>query len=100
MILLEAGSDTTAGFLQSLVLMLAAHSEVMLRAQKEIDGVVGDSRLPGINDIDQCPYITAIIKEVDIFFLWLWPNIIMIPFKGYPLQANVAHRTSTCDDPG
>lgn len=64
MVILEGGSDTTAAFLQSLVLMLAAHPEIMLKAQKEIDGVVGDSRLPEINDIEQCPYISAIIKEV------------------------------------
>lgn len=62
--ILEAGSDTTAAFLQSLVLLFAAHPEVVTRAQKELDAAVGDSRLPILSDLEQCPYITAIVKEV------------------------------------
>lgn len=63
-VLLEGGTDTTSGFLQSMVLMMTAFPEIQLRAQKEIDGLVGESRLPNIDDIDQLPYVAALIKEV------------------------------------
>ncbi|KAH6919339.1 cytochrome P450 [Coprinopsis sp. MPI-PUGE-AT-0042] len=38
--------------------------EVQQRAQKELDDVVGNERVPSFEDIDRLPYIQAIILEV------------------------------------
>lgn len=61
---MEAGSDTTAIFLQSLIFCLVACPEVQIRAQRELDGVVGRDRSPRFEDFDSLPYVDAVIKEV------------------------------------
>ena len=42
---------------------MAMHPEIQQRAQKELDSVVGDRRLPMHNDQSSLPYIEAIMKE-------------------------------------
>ena len=42
---------------------MALHPEYQKRAQEEIDRVVGEDRLPTINDRSQLSYVNAIIKE-------------------------------------
>jgi cytochrome P450 len=37
--------------------------EAQKLAQKELDEVVGDNRLPDINDLKSLPYIRATVKE-------------------------------------
>ena len=61
---MEAGSDTTAVFLQSFVSFMVAFPDVQKRAQKELDDVVGTVRSPTFDDWESLPYIQAIIKEV------------------------------------
>lgn len=62
--ILEAGTDTSAAYLQSLVLLLTAFPDIQKIAQEAIDAVVGDARLPVLDDLKQLPYISALIKEV------------------------------------
>ena len=62
--LIEGGADTTSAFLQTLVLALVNFPYVQVRAQEELDSVVGDERSPQLDDIERLPYIQAIIKEV------------------------------------
>ncbi|KAK7055284.1 cytochrome P450 [Favolaschia claudopus] len=62
--LTEAGTDTTATYLRSLVLILAVYPEYQERARQEIDDVVGLARLPELADFSQMPFINALIKEV------------------------------------
>ena len=61
---MEGGSDTTASFLQTVILALVAFPEVQKKAQEEMDRVVGNDRAPTIEDVEHLPYIQAIIKEV------------------------------------
>ena len=42
-------------------------SEVLKKAQAEIDAVIGTARLPSFDDRPKLPYIEAIVKEV---FRW------------------------------
>ncbi|KAJ6480488.1 cytochrome P450 [Mycena vitilis] len=65
--LLEAGSDTTATYLQALILLLAAHPEAQKKAQEEIDRVVGQHRMPSLDDLENLPYVRAIILETHRF---------------------------------
>ncbi|KAF9269296.1 cytochrome P450, partial [Marasmius fiardii PR-910] len=66
-VLLEGGSETTASFLQSLVLFITAFPDVQQKAQREMDAVVGLDRLPSLDDIADLPYIRALIKETHRF---------------------------------
>ncbi|KAJ7805424.1 cytochrome P450 [Mycena olivaceomarginata] len=65
--LLEGGTDTTSSYIQSLVLALVAYPEAQKKAHEEIDRVVGEHRMPTLEDLEQMPYIRAIISEVHRF---------------------------------
>ncbi|KAL8901601.1 MAG: hypothetical protein Q9207_005128 [Kuettlingeria erythrocarpa] len=62
--LVEAGFETTAATLNSLVLNLAANPRVQQVAQEELMRVVGPHRLPNFADMPNLPYIRACVKEV------------------------------------
>ncbi|CAL1706628.1 unnamed protein product [Somion occarium] len=62
--MLEAGTDTTSVFLQSFLGCMLACPDVQARAQAEIDHIVGPDRTPELDDIENLPYLQAIIKEV------------------------------------
>lgn len=61
--LVEAGSETTATALNNWILAMTLNSEVMKKAQEEIDRVVGSDRMPTWEDEKNLPYIRAMIKE-------------------------------------
>lgn len=46
-----------------MILAMVAYPEVVPKAQKELDAVVGD-RLPQFEDMPNLPYIRAMVKEV------------------------------------
>jgi len=46
------------------VLVMLLYSEVQMKAQKELDTVVGQDLLPEFSDRPSLPYINAILKEV------------------------------------
>lgn len=62
--MVEGGSDTTSSFLQTLVLGMVTYPEALKKAQEELDRVVGQDRLPTLDDINNLPYIRAVINEV------------------------------------
>lgn len=62
--LVEAGFETTAATLNSLVLNLAANPRVQQAAQEELMRAVGPHRLPTFADMPNLPYIRACVKEV------------------------------------
>jgi len=46
---------------------MTLHPEVQRKAQEEIDRVIGNKRLPSMEDRENLPYVNAIVKEV---FRW------------------------------
>lgn len=58
-----AGIDTTGSTLRAFFLAMSVFPDVQRRAQKEIDEVVGRSRLPRHEDRANLPYINAVVKE-------------------------------------
>ncbi|KAK6076223.1 cytochrome p450 [Seiridium cupressi] len=62
--LLGAGADTISGFLQQFFKAMAVNPEAVIRAQAEIDSVIGASRLPSWEDKSNLPYVRSLIKEV------------------------------------
>ncbi|KAF8649379.1 hypothetical protein AX16_005820 [Volvariella volvacea WC 439] len=57
------GSDTSSGILQGIILLLVAYPEVQKRAQEEMDAVVGTHRTPTWEDLDDLPYLRALVQE-------------------------------------
>ena len=49
--------------LQVFVLAMMLHPEVVMKAQAELDSVVGADRMPEFDDREHLPYINAIVKE-------------------------------------
>ena len=64
--LIGGGVDTTSSTMISCILALACFPNVQLKAQEEVDRVVGHDRSPSWEDIDQgrLPYLIALVKEV------------------------------------
>ncbi|KAK6832907.1 cytochrome P450 oxidoreductase [Apiospora arundinis] len=62
--LIGAGADTTSSVLQSFFKVMAMNLDAQHAAQKEIDHVVGTSRLPSWDDEPNLPYLRSLIKEV------------------------------------
>ena len=60
---LEAGSDTTSSTLYGFVQAMILFPDVQKKAQAEIDTVVGDSRLPTMEDEPNLQYIRGCVKE-------------------------------------
>ncbi|KAK4781451.1 hypothetical protein SAY86_015553 [Trapa natans] len=63
LVLLTAGTDTSAVTLEWAMSVLLNHPEVMKKAQAEIDGAVGPSRLVNELDLARLPYLHCIINE-------------------------------------
>ncbi|KAL1896114.1 hypothetical protein Sste5346_004854 [Sporothrix stenoceras] len=61
--LVEAGADTTANQVLTIIMALAKYPEVQRKAQAEIDAVCGPDRAPTFADFDKLPYINCIVKE-------------------------------------
>ena len=61
--LLEAGSDTTSSTLYAFVQAMLLYPEAQRRGQEQIDKVIGDKRMPIMDDAAQLPYIRSLMKE-------------------------------------
>ncbi|KAE8408570.1 cytochrome P450 [Aspergillus pseudonomiae] len=110
--LLEAGSDTTREVLNIFVMSALCYPEKFQKAREEVDRLCHSNgmRLPGIDDMEQLPYICAMIKE-----LLRWRPIFPftpdhtltsdMEFEGYHFPAGVGFVINEipvcneCDDP-
>ncbi|KAH6972758.1 putative cytochrome P450 oxidoreductase [Ilyonectria sp. MPI-CAGE-AT-0026] len=61
--LMEAGADTTANQILTLILALAKNPQIQAKARVELDAVCGTERAPLFSDFQRLPYINAIVKE-------------------------------------
>ncbi|KAJ5698628.1 hypothetical protein N7462_000633 [Penicillium macrosclerotiorum] len=62
--LVEAGFETTAATLNSLVLQLAANKTIQDKVHEELMDIVGPDRLPRFEDICNLRYVRACVKEM------------------------------------
>ncbi|KAL3417422.1 cytochrome P450 1A2 [Phlyctema vagabunda] len=62
-----AGSDTTWSTISVFVLNMVLNPEVQIRAQEEIDSVVGSDRLPTFADRANLPFVDYVVQET---FRW------------------------------
>uniref|UniRef100_A0ACD5XN55 Uncharacterized protein n=1 Tax=Avena sativa TaxID=4498 RepID=A0ACD5XN55_AVESA len=63
MVLLTAGTDTSALTTEWAMAQLLTHPEAMRKARAEIDANVGTARLVEESDITNLPYLQCIVKE-------------------------------------
>ncbi|KAJ0981977.1 hypothetical protein J5N97_010232 [Dioscorea zingiberensis] len=61
--LFTAGSDTTSNTVEWALAELLRHPDILVAAQKELDSVVGLSRLVSESDLANVPLLQAIMKE-------------------------------------
>ncbi|KAL4959076.1 cytochrome P450 [Aspergillus stella-maris] len=112
--LLEAGSDTTREVLSIFAMAAICHSGKFRKARAEVDRICGAAdnprRLPGIDDLEQMPYVCAMIKEL---LRWrpifpFTPDHVLtsdMEFEGYHFPAGVGFVVNEipvcneCDDP-
>lgn len=62
--LIAAGTDTSAATLLMFFMAMLLFPEVQKKAQKELDTVIGDSRLPSLEDYPQLDYVGRMVQEV------------------------------------
>ncbi|KAB5589224.1 O-methylsterigmatocystin oxidoreductase [Ceratobasidium theobromae] len=87
-----AGSDTTISAMATFFLAMELFPEVQLKAQEELDAVIGCDRLPTMQDMKDLPYVRCIMKEV---LRWIPPVPLGIPhaaveediYRGYRIPA-------------
>ena len=94
MTILSAGSDSPRMALNTLVMAALCYPEATAKARAEADAVCGDKaeRLPGLSDMSQMPFTSALIKEI---LRWRPPFPIVPPhqlvqdleFEGYSFPA-------------
>lgn len=53
----------TFSALSSFTVHMLSHPDIQQKAQAEIDGVLGKSRLPTVDDQAAFPYVTAVLQE-------------------------------------
>jgi hypothetical protein len=54
---------------------MVLNPDVQIKAQEEIDRVVGSGRLPTLDDQDSLPYVNSVVKEA-----WRWHMILPLGF--------------------
>ena len=57
------GFAQTISAIAHFTLAMIQHPEILKKAQKEIDAVVGNSRLPTFSDRPNLPYVNAVVNE-------------------------------------
>ncbi|ESK85428.1 cytochrome p450 [Moniliophthora roreri MCA 2997] len=63
-VLYMAGYDTSAITIEWLVVAMLAFPDVQRKIQAEIDAVIGQARIPTLVDMENLPYMRAVVKEV------------------------------------
>jgi cytochrome P450 len=58
-----AGVDTTVAAVISFILAMLIYPDVQIKAQSEIDRIIGKDRLPEIEDAPQLPYVRGVVNE-------------------------------------
>ncbi|KAF9890487.1 hypothetical protein FE257_005892 [Aspergillus nanangensis] len=62
-ILADAGMETTSAVMQIFVLAALAYPYFIKTAQEELERIVGPDRLPNLHDLENLPYIAAVVEE-------------------------------------
>ncbi|KAH9919878.1 cytochrome P450 [Amylocystis lapponica] len=72
------GADTVSSAISSFMLLMILNPDAQKQAQAEIEQVIGNDRLPDIDDEHNLPYVSALIKEV---LRWSPPARLGLPHR-------------------
>ncbi|ESK85439.1 cytochrome p450 [Moniliophthora roreri MCA 2997] len=64
-----AGYDTSLTTIEWLIIAMLAFPDVQWKVQAEIDAVIGQTRIPTLADMENLPYMRAVVKEVRMFYV-------------------------------
>lgn len=62
--LYTGGGDTTVSVVTCFILAMIRYPGVQRKAQKEIESLLGSSKLPSFEDRDSLPYVNALVQEL------------------------------------
>ncbi|SJL03000.1 related to cytochrome P450 CYP2 subfamily [Armillaria ostoyae] len=62
--LYAGGADTTVASIYAFFKAMLLYPDIQIKAQAEIDAVIGDDRLPRFDDRERLPYVNALALEV------------------------------------
>ncbi|ESK83213.1 cytochrome p450 [Moniliophthora roreri MCA 2997] len=62
--LYSAGYDTSATGVQWLMIAMLVFPDVQRKVHEELDAVIGQTRIPTLADMENLPYMRAVVKEV------------------------------------
>jgi len=82
--LYSGGADTTVASIHAFFLAMILYPDVARKAQAEIDAVVGQDRLPSLDDRERLPYINAIVLEVI-----RWHSVVPTGFPHRVMEDNI-----------
>ncbi|KZV90689.1 cytochrome P450 [Exidia glandulosa HHB12029] len=82
----SGGVDSPSSFITILLLCMTRFQDVQRKAHEELDRVVGNDRLPRMEDAPQLRYIESIIKEVHR----IHPVVNLIPHATYTIPAGAS----------
>jgi cytochrome P450 family 619 len=63
-VMMEGGSDSTAGTLLTFALAMAKYPRVLKKLQESVDSICGDDRAPTFEDLEHLPYVKHIMTEL------------------------------------
>ncbi|KAF8635472.1 hypothetical protein AX15_000445 [Amanita polypyramis BW_CC] len=61
--LYSGGSDTTVAAIYAFFKAMIIYPDVQTKAQAELDAVIGNNRLPTVDDRERLPYVSAVAME-------------------------------------
>lgn len=88
-VLIEGGSDTTSSLILAFIHAMTKWGDVLEKAQKEVDSVIGEDRTPVWSDYTQLPYVATIVKETQ-----RWRPVVPLAFPHAAAEghSDVTHR--------
>uniref|UniRef100_A0A0W0GB59 Cytochrome p450 n=1 Tax=Moniliophthora roreri TaxID=221103 RepID=A0A0W0GB59_MONRR len=70
-VLYVGGHDTSLTTIEWLIVAMLAFPNVQRKAQAEIDTVIGQTRIPTLADMEDLPYMRAVVKEPQLAYSML-----------------------------